>query len=90
MAGPIRLYKYLTPAELTALFTSLKQRLLTGQITATGGAGKSSSQEYLSLEESLRAVQLEMDIRNKVSRPQKVEQILNHCPDDGYNPIPGY
>lgn len=90
MAGPTRLFKYLTDAELTALFTSLKQRMLTGQITATGGAGKSSSQEYMALEDSMRAVQLELDIRAGVKRPQKVEQILNHCPDDGYNPFPNY
>lgn len=76
MAGPLRLFKYYTTPELQTLFASLKKRMLTGQITATGGAGKSSSQEYLAIEDSLRAVQLEMDIRSGYQRPQKVEQVL--------------
>lgn len=80
MAGPTRLFKYYTTAELQTLFASLKQRMLTGQITGTGGAAKSSSQEYLDIEESLRAVQYEMDIRGGVKRPQMVVQVLTQYP----------
>lgn len=76
MAGPIRIFRYFSDADLQTLFASLKQRMLTGQITATGGAGKSSSQEYMKLEDELRSIQLEFDIRGGVKRAQRVEQLL--------------
>lgn len=76
MAGPTRIFKYLTDAELLALKNAIIERMTNGAITATGGAGKSGSIEYMDLEDQMRSVQYEYDIRGGVKRAQKVEQVL--------------
>lgn len=80
MPGPIRLYKYLTDAELAALKAAIIARMTNGAITATGGAAKSASLEYMDLEEQMRSVQLEYDIRTGARRAQQVVQVLTQYP----------
>lgn len=82
MPGPIRLYQFLTDAELVALRATIVAQMTTGRFTALSGAQKSSSQEWMDFEMQLRALNLEINIRAGVKRPSKVVQILSpqYCP----------
>lgn len=76
MAGPIRLFKFLTDAELAALRATVVAQMTSGRFTALSGAQKSSSQEWMDFETQLRALNLEINTRAGVRRPQRVEQVL--------------
>lgn len=76
MPGPARIYQYYTDGELVAELARLKQQAATGTITATGGSGKSSSMEVMSIEDRWRAYALEIQIRGGTPPPQKVTQVI--------------
>lgn len=78
--GPLRLFKYYTAQQLADLQAAIIARMTNGAITATGGAGKSGSIEYMDLMEQQRSIQLEMDIRAGVRKPNQVVQVLTQYP----------
>jgi hypothetical protein len=78
MAGPIRVFQFLSDAELAALRATIVAQLTGGRFTNLGGAQKSASIEWMDLNAQLQALNLEINIRAGVRRPQKVVQVLSH------------
>jgi hypothetical protein len=87
MPGPIRLFKYFSDAQLQAALDACIQQMASGSFTALSGAQKSSSVEWMALEDRLQAINYEKDVRGGKVRVQKVVQILRPGAGCAY---PGY
>lgn len=77
MASPKGLFRYATTAQLNAMLAAAIDRATNGQFTALSGAQKSSSKEWIDLQQDLLEINAELDKRNGVARVQKVVSDLN-------------
>lgn len=82
----------LPQSELDALRASALAAITGGRRTSLSGGQKSGTKEWqMSPQDVLGEVKFaEQQNGTRAPRAQKVEQILNHCHDDGYNPFPSY
>jgi hypothetical protein len=79
MASPQRIYQYYTDAELQVELANLKAATSGGDITNTGGGGKSASFQFMDLAQRWEELNYELNIRAGKHRAQKVVNVI--CPD---------